>query len=180
MSKTYLLTYPDGTRLHINRKTRDHFLALNHIRPTAPCRYLFVYTEPDLSNSRQRCGGHKRTTVDSVRKVQQQYWNHLRESREDNAPGIHTEQQWLERIRFFGSRCRYCNISLSSRTLTKDHQIPLCRGGSQWAANLVPACQQCNSTKGKRTPAEWVGTNTNSCTKTAPDAILTVRSVIPF
>jgi 5-methylcytosine-specific restriction endonuclease McrA len=39
--------------------------------------------------------------------------------------------------------------------VTKDHQIALTKGGSEWPSNLVPACRQCNSLKNTRCPIEF-------------------------
>jgi hypothetical protein len=36
----------------------------------------------------------------------------------------------------------------------EDHVKPLARGGSNWPANLRPACKSCNSRKGARWPFE--------------------------
>ena len=40
-----------------------------------------------------------------------------------------------------------------------DHVIPLSRGGLHERANLVPACQPCNDSKGTKTPEEWLNTD---------------------
>ncbi len=73
------------------------------------------------------------------------------------AQGSHTEAQWMARVGFYGWRCRYCDCGLTRTTLTLDHAIPLCRGGSEWPANLVPACLSCNSRKHNHTLFEFVG-----------------------
>lgn len=69
------------------------------------------------------------------------------------ASGSHTEAQWRARAAFYGWRCRYCGAELDASTATRDHVIPLSRGGSDWASNLVPACGPCNSRKGARRAA---------------------------
>jgi 5-methylcytosine-specific restriction endonuclease McrA len=66
------------------------------------------------------------------------------------APGSHTPEQWLRVVRTRRWRCFYCGKHLSVRTLTKDHRIPLSKGGSDFAKNLVPACKACNSGKAGR------------------------------
>lgn len=74
----------------------------------------------------------------------------LRENRIASAVGFHTEEQWMERVRFFGWKCRYCGILLTVSTLTKDHVIPIALRAIEWASNLVPACRSCNSWKRDR------------------------------
>lgn len=64
--------------------------------------------------------------------------------------GYHSESQWMARVAFFGWRCRYCGVELNQRSLTKDHQIAVASNGTDWASNLVPACQPCNSWKRDR------------------------------
>lgn len=63
-----------------------------------------------------------------------------------------TTQQWLDIIAAHDHRCAYCAKECQ---LTQDHVIPLSRGGSHTASNVVPACLNCNSQKRTRTPAEW-------------------------
>jgi hypothetical protein len=52
-----------------------------------------------------------------------------------------------------GYRCVYCE---STMRLVLDHVIPLSRGGSNDASNLVACCEPCNSEKGALTPDEWL------------------------
>lgn len=66
------------------------------------------------------------------------------------AAGTHSISQWLARVEFYGWRCFYCHRHLTSATLTCDHRIPLSKGGSNFASNLVPACKTCNSSKGDK------------------------------
>lgn len=67
-----------------------------------------------------------------------------------NAIGTHTLAQWLARVNFYGWRCAYCRKTLTLKTLTKDHVIPVARNGSEFPSNLVPACKRCNQSKGNR------------------------------
>ena len=83
-------------------------------------------------------------------RISQREARNARQSRISRAAGFHTEKQWLDRVSFHGWRCKYCNVQLSASTVTKDHQIPIVCHGSEWAANLVPACRSCNSWKGSR------------------------------
>ncbi len=79
-------------------------------------------------------------------------WGHARYIRKKGwrPAGSHTIAQWLARVAFYGWRCVYCGLKLSQKTLTKDHRIPLSKGGTEFASNLVPACRSCNSSKGNR------------------------------
>jgi len=73
--------------------------------------------------------------------------NSNRRARENEAPGGHTRIQWLSKFQFHGFRCFYCFHSLTEMNVTKEHRIPLSRGGSDFVSNLVPACHSCNSKK---------------------------------
>ena len=55
-------------------------------------------------------------------------------------------------------RCQYCHrgsIELKSREcLTRDHLIPISRGGGNEWTNVVTACSSCNTRKGNHLPHE--------------------------
>ena len=57
-----------------------------------------------------------------------------------------------------GYRCQYCHrgqIELRHREcLTRDHLIPLSRGGDNEWTNVVTACSSCNTRKGNHLPEE--------------------------
>ena len=69
------------------------------------------------------------------------------------ASGSHTLVQWQSLLEQHKYRCfwhrRYnnCDLILTKRTATRDHVIPVSRGGSNDISNIVPACQSCNSRK---------------------------------
>ena len=54
-----------------------------------------------------------------------------------------------------GYLCLYCGESFSPRSLTRDHVIPVSRGGEDAWTNVASACTGCNHRKNDRTPAEW-------------------------
>lgn len=55
-----------------------------------------------------------------------------------------------------GGFCAYCQGQHDPDELTIDHIIPIDQGGRHEAANIVLACPTCNSSKGNRTPDQWV------------------------
>lgn len=75
-----------------------------------------------------------------------------RRARRLQAPGSHTNEQWLEKVRLANGHCAYCG---ENRRLSRDHDIPLARGGSNGIGNIVPACGPCNSAKGTLTGDEF-------------------------
>lgn len=61
--------------------------------------------------------------------------------------GTHTPQEWNEVIKKHGGKCAYCK---QEKKLTKDHIIPLSKGGTNTIDNLQPLCRNCNARKGNR------------------------------
>lgn len=51
--------------------------------------------------------------------------------------------------------CLYCGEAFAPRALTRDHVLPLSRGGANDWRNVVTACRHCNQRKNDRTPEEW-------------------------
>lgn len=55
-------------------------------------------------------------------------------------------------------RCQYCgragNELRSRECLTRDHLVPISRGGSNEWTNVTTACSSCNTRKGNRLPEE--------------------------
>ncbi len=64
------------------------------------------------------------------------------------AVGRCTKAQWEARCTLYGWCCAYCGEGLTKKTVQTEHVIPLARGGTNWPANLVPACRPCNNKKG--------------------------------
>jgi len=84
-----------------------------------------------------------------------------RRARLINAPGRHTVAEWRAILKAHGHRCAYCGVKQSREVrLTRDHYIPLSKGGGNNASNIVPSCKPCNSKKSNRDPiafAQWLG-----------------------
>lgn len=73
-----------------------------------------------------------------------------REGRKRGAAGTFTKEQLISRIEFYGGRCYLCGCdwyALPKVDQTIDHVKSLVTGGSNWPANLRPACRSCNSAK---------------------------------
>ncbi len=82
--------------------------------------------------------------------------NHLTKNyiyRKKHAKGSHTLEEYNEKVERFGGLCVYCNKNKGD---TKDHIIPLSKGGTNFIDNIVPACRSCNSSKRDKTLLEWI------------------------
>jgi 5-methylcytosine-specific restriction endonuclease McrA len=69
---------------------------------------------------------------------------HARRALELNCTGSHTIQEWRNKKAQYNNRCAYCGHKVK---LTKDHVIPLTKGGTNNISNIVPACMDCNRQK---------------------------------
>lgn len=62
------------------------------------------------------------------------------------------KRQFRQSIRYsWGGMCAYCR---SKRATTLDHVKPKCKGGNSLRSNLIPACVDCNHSKGSE--VNWV------------------------
>lgn len=59
-----------------------------------------------------------------------------------------TADEWIEILKEYKFRCAYCGkeFNLFDKA-TKDHVIPISKGGDNTKENIVPACKSCNSKK---------------------------------
>jgi 5-methylcytosine-specific restriction endonuclease McrA len=64
-----------------------------------------------------------------------------------------TAKDWLSVVRRYRNCCAYCGSS--DKPLTREHIIPLARGGRHSIGNLIPVCGSCNSSKADRLLVEW-------------------------
>lgn len=67
-------------------------------------------------------------------------------ARRKGATGTATASQIAARVAMFGGKCWLCRATAD----TIDHVIPIARGGTNWPANLRPACKSCNCAKQDR------------------------------
>lgn len=59
-----------------------------------------------------------------------------------------TSQEWLDILEQYNYVCFYCGEEFTCENLpTKDHIIPISKGGDNTKENIVPACGDCNCRK---------------------------------
>lgn len=68
-------------------------------------------------------------------------------ARKMNADGNFTEEEWIVLKEFFNFTCLCCSKQEPEIKLTRDHVIPLIRGGSDSIDNIQPLCEDCNRSK---------------------------------
>lgn len=69
-----------------------------------------------------------------------------------------TAAQWKTTLALFDGHCAYCDRL--GQSLVMEHMTPLARGGRHTAANVVPACADCNARKFIKTAEEFAGWTT--------------------
>lgn len=77
------------------------------------------------------------------------------DAKRKQAPGNCSPEQWIAKCEYFGWRCYLCGAPLTSKMVHAEHRKPISRGGSNWPANLAPACAKCNLSKNSKTEAEF-------------------------
>jgi hypothetical protein len=73
--------------------------------------------------------------------------NALRRALRRNAEGSFTLDEWEDLKRANGYKCLSCGGEEPSVRLTRDHIIPLSKGGTNFISNIQPLCLSCNSRK---------------------------------
>ena len=58
-----------------------------------------------------------------------------------------------------GMPCTYCGRALSPWNTTRDHIVPLSRGGYDGSGNVVWCCLLCNASKADKRLADWSAPN---------------------
>lgn len=67
-----------------------------------------------------------------------------RRVRRKSVEGSHSVGEWLLVLWICDNRCAYCG---ATSRLTKDHVVPISKGGTDYIENILPACLSCNSRK---------------------------------
>jgi 5-methylcytosine-specific restriction endonuclease McrA len=78
--------------------------------------------------------------------------DHRYRARRRETLGHFTAAEWVELVDQFRGVCGYCG---APEPLQADHRIPLCRGGTNFIENIIPACPRCNQRKGRDTEKDF-------------------------
>lgn len=126
--------------------------------------YMRGQAKAEYERAKERCIARARkwqkANPKSARAGERRRTHRRRAGRLADAIGFYMEEQLQSRIDFYGRCCWLCGCdwdALGSFDQTVDHVIPLDAGGTNWPANLRPACRSCNSSRGARQtgPSIW-------------------------
>jgi len=67
-----------------------------------------------------------------------------------------SEKEFFAKAEEMGWKCFYCGREIDKATASRDHFIPLAKGGSDIIDNIVPCCRSCNSRKKSMDPQEFI------------------------
>jgi len=76
-------------------------------------------------------------------------------NKRDRLGGDLLDEEWDGLRRAFDYRCAYCGVK--KKKLQLEHIRPLSLGGRTSIDNVLPACKDCNFSKGTRSLEEWLG-----------------------
>lgn len=112
----------------------------------------------DLIRAQARAYGQNPKQKERVRKTSAAY-----RARKSLCAGTVTQERKDRLLAAYNNCCAVCSVPMtntSRRTPTSftwDHIVPLSMGGRDDDSNLLPMCQSCNSTKGKKSLLGWLG-----------------------
>jgi len=96
---------------------------------------------------------NKKWVRDNPEKIQakSQRSHYRRKTLEKNYINTLTSKEWLDILEVYNYRCAYCDVEFDCENLpTRDHIIPLTKGGNNVKENIIPACRSCNSKKNNK------------------------------
>ena len=77
-------------------------------------------------------------------------FTNIRRARKLAAEGSHTDKEWQSLKAFYDYKCLCCGKREPEIRLTRDHVIPLTKGGTDSIDNVQPLCARCNSKKNNK------------------------------
>lgn len=87
----------------------------------------------------------KRAHPEEVRLKRRIHKNRRLARRLENGTHDFTEADWYKLLEIYDCRCFYCGQRGGDKT--RDHIVPLAKGGEHTMENIVPCCADCNSKK---------------------------------
>lgn len=108
-------------------------------------KYMKKYYEEYAEKIKMAVRAYKRTEKGKLCKQRSKI---KRKAKIKDITNTLTAEEWIEILKEYKFKCAYCGkeFTLFDRE-TKDHVIPISKGGNNTKENIVPACRSCNSKK---------------------------------
>lgn len=160
--------YVEDNKEHIREIKRAHRLANPERYKEALNKYRITHRETINAKARMRrttnlehyreIGRNSRARHQEERNTYQRAYNkanpeklvaanNRRRARKHQAEGSHTTEEWETLKGRYHHTCLCCGKREPEIELTRDHVLPLEKGGSDWISNIQPLCASCNSKK---------------------------------
>ena len=112
---------------------------------------LFLYYKKYRDNNKQKILESKKTwRKNNPEKVNIIIQRRL--ARKKDLQNTFTSEQWKMCKNYFGNKCCYCG---KNKKLEQEHFIALSKGGEYTHNNIIPACRNCNPSKGDKDFFIW-------------------------
>jgi hypothetical protein len=139
------------------RERCSRYYEANRDRMREYCRR---YREANLEKHRERCRQWRRVNLDKERQASRRRSAWKRAARRRALQPV-TQQQIDARFALWDNRCAFCGVAADHQRnrgyqrLTVEHVLPLTKGGLDEAANIIPACSTCNTSKNNSPVDDW-------------------------
>lgn len=122
----------------------------DHYARKLKSKRVLLTPEQRITNARATLRRHWQNNREQYRAKTRAYL-----SRKHGANGSHDVADVLAILSAQHFSCFWCSIDITAR-YEIDHYIPISRGGSNGAENIVAACRRCNRSKGNKLPSEFM------------------------
>lgn len=120
---------------------RSYFYKQSESCTCSHCRKVLSFEEFDGSNTAcKRCRRVMRANAQIA-------GGRIRDARLAMSIERHTDEEWAVLLEACGGRCLRCG---TASNLSRDHVMPVSKGGDDGIANIQPLCRSCNSWKHDR------------------------------
>lgn len=125
-------------REELRKKNRIHYLRRRDER----LRKQKIYAEKTKEHKKEYDKRYRQEN-----KNKRSHWANRRRIAKANAGGAHTMGEWENLKAQYNWTCPACKKPSRNTELTRDHIIPIVKGGSDNIENIQPLCRSCNCKK---------------------------------